>query len=102
MELATANTCIECDDIITEPICPECLAHRMQEFVHYFDQKLAEEIESLVVEDGETSCIFCGKKMNLCAHCFSKEIYQFLQEKNPQAAEEFLGRFDFDLRRNMI
>ena len=96
------HACIECDDVITEPICSSCLAQRMQMVVREHDPKLAKDILNCAVEEGESSCLFCGKKMNLCAHCFSREVYTFLQEKNPEVAEMFMGRFDFDLRRSFL
>jgi len=96
------NKCIECDDIITEPICPDCLATSMKIMVNEYDPPLAEEIQNLVFENGETSCILCSKKMNLCAHCFSKEVYTFLREKNEAVSEEFIARFDFDLRKELV
>ncbi|MBS3123981.1 hypothetical protein J4437_05095 [Candidatus Woesearchaeota archaeon] len=98
------NLCIECDEVITEPICAECLAERMRSFVEEHDSKLAAKIQSSVIEDGESECIFCSKKMNLCAYCFSREIYDFLVEKKPhdeELIEDFVSRFDFDLRRTI-
>src|SRR3989344_9326726 len=102
MTLAASYACMECDEVITEPICSGCLSKRMQEFVGESDPELAKEIENLVVPEGDSPCLFCGKKMNLCAHCFSREVYTFLQEKNPEVAEIFMGRFDFDLRRSFL
>ena len=62
------------------------------------DQKLAKNIVGTKIPGG-TNCLFCGEGMGLCAHCFSKDIYEYLQENNPKIAEIFLSRFDFDLRR---
>lgn len=65
------------------------------------DPKLAKKITGFMVE-GKTKCISCGRKIGLCAHCFSKDIYQYLQENNPSLAAEFLRRFDFELRKDFI
>ncbi len=46
----------------------------------------------------DTTCISCGQGMGLCAHCFSREIYEYLQEKDNTIAKEFASRFDFNLR----
>ena len=98
----TFNWCMECDEAITEPICPDCLAKRMRTVIREYDAKLAREIQGCVVEEGETICLFCGKRMNLCAHCFSREMYDFILERKPEAAEEFLSRFDFELRKAVV
>lgn len=92
------NTCVECEEVITHPICSECLAREMRAFLQEFDGQLAQEITSTTI-DGGTACLRCGQPMGLCAHCFSRDVYEDLVEKNPEAAEEFLGRFDFDLRK---
>jgi len=102
MTLAASYACMECDEVITEPICSGCLSKRMQEFVGESDPELAKEIENLVVPEGDSPCLFCGKKMNLCAHCFSREVYQFILEKNAPLAEDFLGKFDFELRSSLF
>ena len=102
MTLAASYACMECDEVITEPICSGCLSKRMQEFVGESDPELAKEIENLVVSEGDSPCLFCGKKMNLCAHCLSREVYQFILEKNAPLAEDFLGKFDFELRSSLF
>jgi hypothetical protein len=102
MDKRPNHLCIECDEVITEPICPGCLAGSMRTFVEEYDKELSEEIQDLAISQGEANCIFCEGSMNLCSHCFSREIYTFLDEKNPKIAEEFLSRFDFELRRALI
>lgn len=97
---APFNQCIECDEIITNPICTECLADRMKLMVKEYDETLAEKINGLEIE-GNTSCLFCGKKTALCAHCFSKDVYEMIHENHPEIAMEFAGRFDFDLRQSV-
>lgn len=97
---APQNRCIECDEIITNPICTECLAERMRIVVEEFDSELAQQIHGFNVE-GETHCIRCGKSMALCAHCFSRDIYEFISEKDHHLAAEFASRFDFDVRREL-
>ena len=100
MNFAPFNRCAECDEVITNPICSDCLAARMRIMVGEYDFKLAAEIHGAEI-DGNTTCIKCGIRMGLCAHCFSKDIYEFLQEQNPKLALEFAGKFDFDLRQKL-
>ena len=97
---APFNRCAECDEIITNPICSDCLAQNMRVMVGQFDPTLAEDITGFDIE-GDTQCIRCGRSMGLCAHCFSKDIYFFLEEKKSSLAEDFLANFDFDLRREL-
>ena len=94
---AMQNRCLDCDDIITNPICPDCLAKKMRLVVGEHNPDLAKEIISTTV-DGETTCITCGAGMGICAHCFSKDIYELLVEKSYTHTKEFMSRFDFFLR----
>lgn len=97
---APFHQCVECDDIITNPICGDCLAKEMRVMLQEYDPALAETISYFAIE-GEMQCIFCKQKMALCAHCFSKDVHEYLKEKNPTLASEFVSRFDFDLRQNL-
>ena len=98
---APFNRCIECEDIITNPLCSYCLASQMSVLVGECDRKLADKIAGFTVE-GKTKCISCNRNMGLCAHCFSKDVYQYLQENNTLVAAEFLKSFDFQLRQEFV
>ncbi len=97
---APFHRCVECDEIITNPICPDCLSLKMRAVVKESDPELAKKINGIAI-DGDTACIKCGKHMGLCAHCFSKDVHDFLEQENPVLAKEFASRFDFDLRQNL-
>ncbi len=94
---APFTRCVECNEVITNPLCSACLAPAMQEMLGEHDPTLAQAVIGADIE-GETCCIRCGRQMGLCAHCFSSEIHEFLQERNAAVAAEFAGRFDFELR----
>ncbi|MAF99115.1 MAG: hypothetical protein CMH61_00740 [Nanoarchaeota archaeon] len=94
------NACVECEEVITHPICSECLSSRMRSFVGEHDEELSSQLVGAGIEGG-TQCLLCHQPMGLCAHCFSRDVYDYLVEKNPALAEEFLSRFDFDLRRSL-
>ena len=96
---AVSCCCIECDDVITHPLCTHCLAERMRIVLSASNKKLAQSIVGFSVP-GSTTCLRCGEEMALCAHCFSKDIYEYIQESDPQLAKEFVRHFDFDLRRS--
>ena len=99
--IAPYNRCVQCEEVITNPLCPDCLAMQMVVMVGEYDEKLAKHIEGFKM-DGDTTCISCGSKMGLCAYCFSKDVYHFLKEKQEVVAKEFLNRFDFDLRKELV
>ena len=102
MQQDTSTWCLECDETITEPVCPLCLTHRMRTFVEERRPDLAQHLVSPVEEGGEIGCIICGKSMNVCAHCVSSDVYTYLIGEDPSLAEEFMGRFDFDLRKTFL
>ncbi len=102
MKQITAEArCIQCDEPITNPICPDCLAKQMRAWLSEIAPSLSKEISGFGM-DGEIACIFCGNSMSICAHCFSKDIYEQLKEKDAKIAREFMSRFDFDLRRELL
>ena len=95
--LSAYNRCVECDDIISNPVCSGCLSLQMKAMLSEVDPKLVSQVVPAEIH-GETSCISCNSKMGLCAHCFSKDVYEQIKEINEVAATEFLARFDYDLR----
>lgn len=95
------SRCIDCNDIITNPVCPDCLAVQMRVMIAEHNPELAKDIVVCDVE-GETQCMHCGKNIGLCAHCFSRDVYEQLAEKDEAIAEDFLSKFDFSLREMFI
>ncbi|PIN87839.1 hypothetical protein COV12_01655 [Candidatus Woesearchaeota archaeon CG10_big_fil_rev_8_21_14_0_10_32_24] len=94
------SCCIECNHIITNPICASCLSEEMVLLVSETRPDLAQNIRGFHF-DGDVHCIKCNESMGLCAHCFSKDIYEYIKENDSVLAKEFVNRFDFDLRRNL-
>ncbi len=94
---AVFNRCIDCTEIISNPICSDCLGQQMKQVLSEIDPALADKILTNNFA-GDTHCIQCGNEMGLCAHCFSKDVYEQIKDLNEKAAEEFLARFDYDLR----
>jgi len=89
--------CIVCREGITNPICPECLAKE----AIYWKPEL-EDTLTTPTSRGTVRCIFCGKGMDLCAHCYSMDIYDIIKEKYPELAEEFIRNFDFGLKEELL
>ncbi|MBW2982455.1 hypothetical protein KY343_06255 [Candidatus Woesearchaeota archaeon] len=89
--------CIICREGITNPICPECLAKEIK----YWRPELETSLAMPETSTGSVRCVFCGKGMNICAHCYSRDIYDLIKEEFPWLAEEFIERFDFGLREEL-
>ncbi|MBW2963352.1 hypothetical protein KY306_01085 [Candidatus Woesearchaeota archaeon] len=101
MKAQTECGCVICNEVITNPICPDCLAERMQDWLMQTNPKLAKDIRGYRL-DGKTKCLFCGKGMSICAHCFSMDIYEYLSDNSLELATEFAARFDFELRKELV
>jgi hypothetical protein len=95
------HRCVECDEAITNPICPDCLAQRMQIAIGEKNKALAKAIRGINVE-GKTECLFCQKKVGICPHCFSKDVFEYLEEKSSSLAQLFQSQFNFELRTKSI
>jgi hypothetical protein len=95
--------CINCREGITHPICPDCLAREMESW--HPEMKtilLTPDMDTdSYVGDG-VRCLFCGKAMSICAHCYSMDVYDSLIEGQPALAEEFIERFDYGLKENLL
>ena len=93
--------CIECREGITNPICPDCLAREMESW--HPEMKsilLTPDTEDTYVGEG-VRCIFCGRLMSICAHCYSRDIYDYIVEAEPEMAEEFIDIFNFGLKEEL-
>ena len=89
--------CIECREGITNPICPECLAKEIEEWKPWLKPILSAPDK---VAEG-VRCMFCGKLMSICAHCYTKDIYDYLIEEEPEIAEEFMDIFNFSIKEEL-
>ncbi len=68
--------CIVCREGITNPICPECLAKE----IGYWRPELKTSLAMPAASAESVRCMFCGKGMTICAHCYSKDIYDLIKE----------------------
>ena len=101
--MSPESRCIVCNEAITNPICPECLRKEMQYWVFdknpllagLFENKINFRTESY--EEG-TVCIFCGRKMNMCAHCFCSDALELIKDKSYELGKEFEEQFNFELK----
>ena len=91
--------CIECREGITNPICPDCLAKEIEAWKPWLKPILS--APGTYVAEG-VRCMFCGRLMSICAHCYTKDLYNYLVEQEPEIAEEFLEIFDFGIKEELI
>jgi hypothetical protein len=98
----TQHECRECKDVITNPMCPGCVAKGVEQWALIW---MPELIPHLKIDDSlngtGTHCILCNRNMSQCAHCYSKEIYDLVVEAMPELQEEYLQHFNFELRENL-
>jgi hypothetical protein len=96
-----ASSCVVCEHVITNPICPDCLSTRMRSWLAEVNPEIASDVDGFSIP-GETHCLFCNQEMGICAHCYSKDVYEQILLKDVLLAREFVARFDFDLRRDLV
>lgn len=95
------NNCLECQQVITNPICSGCLTKTMSMWLQEKKPELAQNLE-LDDAQGDTLCLFCSRGMSICAHCTSRDVYDYLAEIDMTIAKEFAARFDFELRADVF
>ena len=94
--------CIQCQEGITNPICPECLARE----IAIWRPELKTVISKPFTDDTYSAedyvnCLFCGREMSICAHCYTKEAYESVLFWYPEYAEEFIDTFNYGLREEL-
>ncbi len=104
---AIAEACVECDEPITNPVCPECLEQSVKSWLVGVRPQLIKRLEGAAKDagyaQGFTRCVRCHKEMSVCPHCFSNSVLEFIRaEKTPELEEEFIIFFDYDLREKPI
>ena len=95
---AQTHRCIECQQAMTNPICPRCLSKEIKTWLREKVPELVHIIGPAPKYGTGTRCMFCGKDMAICAHCFSKEVYLEVVKLKPELSEEFISCFNYSLR----
>ena len=84
--------CIVCQEGITNPICPECMAKEIKSWKPGLSRILTKPAYKYTTG---AICMFCGREMSICAHCYCRDIYDILVEEEPEVALEFKELFGF-------
>lgn len=92
--------CVECEEPITNPLCPTCLAEGVEQWAHEEGNMiLVREVRKLsagFVPRGEVTCIKCRAPMDVCAYCYTKSVFALVREY-PALLAHYLVYFNFDL-----
>jgi len=92
--------CISCREGITNPICPSCLGREMESW----NPKMKSILLKAEVDfdyGNSVDCLFCREPMHICAHCYSRDVYDLVRLEFPEIALEFIEVFDYGLREEL-
>ncbi|MDD5650120.1 MAG: hypothetical protein PHF86_06860 [Candidatus Nanoarchaeia archaeon] len=81
------QTCMVCNEEITNPICNGCLEYELMYWARDRDKNLISKIKKLkkefnVYETTDATCIRCGSKINICSHCFLIEVMDLIKDED--------------------
>jgi len=101
--------CLNCHEVISNPLCPECLSFQMEVWLsslssYPLKDKILKRIKDYVkatnnLEDDATPCVVCGKpQASLCPYCFTNYIFALLKclRVHREILREFLQFFNYD------
>lgn len=98
------SECVECREVITNPLCPACLKKAVVQWLAEKDPQQVQAFHSahrkLTSGQGTMKCIKCRKPMDICTHCYSAAILTWLRRQPTlqEEVEEYLTFFNFELR----
>jgi len=79
--------CIICNKTITNPVCLDCINHEVRDWLR--DKGYELDLIEKEIYYSHIKCILCNKKMDICPHCYSKDVGLVIKEKFPKLMEEF-------------
>ncbi len=106
MEVVKMGECVLCEQQITNPLSSGRLAEQMKTWLMETKPELIQVMEKKAEEvldgtTGDSFCVVTGRKMNLCAYCFTKHIFDWLLSTKPSQdmVDQYLTYFSFDVSR---
>ena len=95
------HACVICNETITNPVCMHCLEDEIVSWSADYNPAMVEDVVSttkIMPEPSVTGmrCILCGRDIDVCPHCYSKDVFKGI--KDPVLADTFVETFNFDLR----
>jgi hypothetical protein len=90
--------CLVCGDVITNPICPECLMQEIRDWLSgvepEFVQYLKDFVNVLPNTGGQaTHCVLCGQNIGVCSYCFAHDVLEYIIQERPDLADSFIENF---------
>lgn len=95
------TSCWVCGDVITNPVCTECMEREVEDWLVLKNPALIPSVRVLSKiadkkEHSTTSCLFCGKMIDTCIYCFIQDVLELLQHSNPELVDGFLENFSYE------
>jgi hypothetical protein len=92
--------CVLCYEPVTNPLCNECLAETIEQWLWEVAPEkvegLREETRVIANKTG-VRCVHCGNKFSVCTYCYTKHVFNWLN--NAELQREFVEFFNFDMYR---
>ncbi len=99
--------CLECGDLITNPICPDCIAKAFEDWIRKYPRlakKVLFKIKKFLkghkhFDEDSQLCVICkSKKAWSCPYCFTEHIFDLLKQAKAsnEVLREYLRFFNFD------
>lgn len=83
--------CHRCHEVVTHPVCPDCLADAVSEGLQ------VDVGDWIRVDASGTPCILCGQDIALCSYCATEDLLAEVEVKHPELKDSFLEFFHMDL-----
>lgn len=92
------SECVVCEQVITNPVCPDCLEQEVKTWLYEVKPELVAEAEDKTTDiawkAGSSTCILCKDKMTLCPYCYLKHI-ESLVKYDSKLKDQFQTFFNF-------
>jgi hypothetical protein len=89
--------CVLCDQPVTNPLCQDCLAEAIEQWLHEEApervlglRKLTESIRA----DNDVHCVHCSGSVGVCTYCYTRQVFNWLHDGKLQIS--FVDYFNFD------
>ena len=100
------TSCWVCGEVITNPICTECMEREVEDWLVLKNPSLIPSVRVLSKiadqRDSKTSCIFCGKKIDTCIYCFIQDVLELLTQCSPELVDSFLDNFSYEAEYSQV
>ena len=94
------RACVICNYTITNPVCTNCLEEQVLCFLADHNERLVKDFNNFKkifpIENNKISkCIKCGHDMDICPHCYCKEVSENIDDN--YLKDTFIETFNFEL-----